>query len=239
MSELPFAPTYKENATKTIKKPTLKKVPAPKYVSPTMPTIDMSKVPEDLLFMTTQGFKDAATVFYNDLGHIYPSSDRAWVQKRFVDGLSTWPHIERADETLGGMISTALTIVAKNPHFPTWWRSFGVAMLRGNPLGCTRSLKDIIAYKGAIIAHFDNEMTDQNFNDSQTNDRRDIKIDVVDDSPLDFDVECPLSLPQELWDRIPEEKRRQAIIEMALGMRVGVHPIETVETLFLTSGIRS
>lgn len=112
--------------------------------------VDLSEVPEDLLFMTTQGFKEAAEVFYNDLSFVQPSSDRDWVQRRFVDGLSTWPHIERADEALGGLISEALSVVARHLHFPAWWRSIAVAMTRGNPNDVIRQCESVINFKGDV-----------------------------------------------------------------------------------------
>ncbi|MCV3768900.1 hypothetical protein [Rhizobium sp. TRM95796] len=41
----------------------------------------------------------------------------------------------------------------------------------------------------------------------------------------------PPSLDDELWDRIPRDKRREYIRAMALGLRRGVHPDHTVEEL--------
>ncbi len=233
MSEQPFTPIYKPPTEKQAKKPTLKRMPNIKVSAPTMPVIDLKNVPDDLLFMTDKGFMDAAEVFYRDIGFVQASSDRGWVKRRFVDGLGTWPHIERADEALGGLITQALTLVAQNPHFPPWWRSIGVAMTRGNPMGTIRACNDVISHKGQVRDSFDDGIVDKNFDDSRTKDNRDIKLNVIDDEPLDFDIECPPSLPTELWGRIPVEQRREAIIEMALGIRAGVHPIDTVESLLL------
>jgi hypothetical protein len=233
MSEQPFTPIYKQpEAKKQVKTPTLKRMPETKVAAPATPTIDLKDIPDDLLFMTTEGFKDAAEVFHRDISFVQPSSDRTWVKRRFVDGLGTWPHIERADEALGGLITQALIIVAQNPNFPPWWRSIGVSMTRGNPMGTIRACNDVISHKGQVRDSFDDGIVDKNFKDKRT-DHRDIKLNVVDDEPLDFDIECPPSLPTELWGRIPVEQRREAIIEMALGMRAGVHPIDTVESLFL------
>lgn len=236
MSELPFTPIYKQQeANKQAKTPALKRMPKAKVKPVSAPTVDLSKVPDDLLFMTDQGFKDAADVFYRDISFVQPSSDRAWVKRRFADGLGTWPHIERADEALGGLISQALTIVADNPHFPPWWRSIGVSMMKGNPLGTIRACNDVISYKGSLLAADENDIVDRHFDDTRDDDddETENKLNVADNELLDFDIECPPSLPVELWDRIPVEQRREAIIEMALGMRAGVHPIDTVESLFL------
>jgi hypothetical protein len=228
MSELPFSPFYRKPVVKQLKTPTLKKAPVEKYVSPSMPELDLSNVPSKLMFMTTEGFKDAASVFYRDLSFVQPTSDRAWVKRRFVDGLDTWPHIKRADEALGGMISRALTIVAENPHFPPWWRSIGVCLLRGNPLGVIRQCEDILAHTGVHKPIFESDSVDKNFDD-----RRDVRLNVVTEEPIAIEVECPPSLPLDLWDRIRVDMREEALIEMALGLRAGIHPIETVEKLFL------
>ncbi len=226
MTDLPSKPSYKPESTKKPRPlPKLKKDAAP---SATVPAIDLSKVPDDLLFMTHEGFKDQAKDFARHLDFVQPSSDREWVQRRFVDGLGTWSHIERADEALGGMISEALSIIAKNPHFPPWWRSIAVSLARGNPAGVIRSCKDVIGYKGASQTSASTDIVDKNFGDSKN-----VRLNVVSDEPLDFDVECPPSLPIELWDRIPREQRREAIISMAQGLRRGIHPIDTVEKLIL------
>ncbi|ERI16160.1 hypothetical protein O206_00040 [Ochrobactrum sp. EGD-AQ16] len=205
--------------------------------APATPSIDLNEVPDDLLFMTDKCFVDAAEVFYRDISFVQPSSDRAWVKRRFVDGLGTWPHIERADEALGGLISKALTIVARNPHFPPWWRSIGVTMMKGNPLATIRACNDVISYRGSLLAADESDIVDKNFDDTRDDDDDETETEnrrnVIDTEPLDFDIECPPSLPSELWDRIPVEMRREAIIEMALGLRSGVHPSDTVETLFL------
>ncbi len=223
MTDLPFTPPV----------PTKKPRPMPKLKkdaahSATMPAIDLTTVPDDLLFMTHEGFKDQAREFAQHLDFVQPSSDREWVQRRFVDELGTWYHIERADEALGGMISEALSIIAKNPHFPPWWRSIAVSLARGNPAGVIRSCKDVIGYKGASQTSASTDIVDKNFGDSKN-----VRLNVVSDEPLDFDVECPPSLPIELWDRIPREQRREAIISMAQGLRRGIHPIDTVEKLIL------
>ena len=221
MTDLPFTPTYKK--AEPTKKP--RPMPKPKKDaahSATMPAIDLSKVPDDLLFMTHEGFKDQAKDFTRQLDFVQPSSDRDWVQRRFVDGLGTWSHIERADEALGGLISEALSIIVKNPDFPTWWRSIPVTLARGNPNGVIRACKDVIRRgdnsQKSGGAELDNSV---------------VRLNVVSGEPLDFDVECPPSLPIELWDRIPREQRRDAIISMAQGLRRGIHPIDTVEKLLL------
>ncbi len=228
MSELPFSPFYRKPVIKQPKVPTLKKAPVAKPISPSMPEVDLSNVPANLMFMTHQSFKDAANVFYRDLSFVQPTSDRAWVKRRFVDGLDTWPHIKRADEALGGLISKALTIVAEEPHFPPWWRSIGVCLLRGNPINLIRQCESILEYKGVNKPVFDTDIVDKNFDD-----RRDVRLNIVTDEPLAIEVECPTSLPLDLWNRIPVDMREEALIEMALGLRAGVHPIDTVEKLFL------
>jgi len=223
MTDLPFTPPV----------PTKKPRPMPKLKkdaahSATMPAIDLTTVPDDLLFMTHEGFKDQAREFARHLDFVQPSSDRDWVQRRFVDGLGTWSQIERADEALGGLISEALSIVAENPHFPPWWRSIAVSLARGNPNGVIRSCKDVIAYKRTSQTSFTADIVDKIFGDSKN-----VRLNIASDEPLDFDVECPPSLPIELWDRIPREQRREAIISMAQGLRRGIHPIDTVEKLIL------
>jgi hypothetical protein len=233
MSELPFSPFYRKPVVKQPKTPTLKKAPVAKPVAPTVPQVDLTNVPANLMFMTTEGFKDAANVFYRDLSFVQPTSDRGWVKRRFVDGLDTWPHIKRADDALNGLISKAFTIVAENPHFPPWWRSIGVCLLRGNPVNLIRQCETVLAYKGVHKQIFESDIVDKNFDD-----RRDVRLNVVSEEALLIEVECPPSLPLELWDRISVEMREEALIEMALGLRSGVHPIGTVEKL-LDLGNRS
>lgn len=226
MTDQPFTPSYKPEPTKKPRPmPKLKKKAA---ATNAMPVIDLSKVPDDLLFMTFEGFKDQAREFARHLDFVQPSSDREWVQRRFVDELGTWSHIERADEALGGMISEALSIIAKNPHFPPWWRSIAVSLARGNPNGVIRACQDVIAYKGTSQTSSSTDIVDKNFGDSKN-----VRLNVVPTEPLDFDVECPPSLPIELWSRIPREQRRDAIISMAQGLRRGIHPIDTIESFLL------
>lgn len=192
--------------------------------SSSMPEIDLSDVPQSLMFMTTAGFKDQAAAFERELSFVQPSSDKAWVKRRFVDGLSAWPHIKNADDALNGIISQALTVVAENPHFPPWWRSIGVSMTRGNPKGLIRSCLDVIDYTGDVQgASNDDGITDKNFRVIDA-------TPVVDvNEPLDFDVECPPSVPEELWNSIPKNNRRDFIIEAAKNLRRGIHPIDTLE----------
>ncbi|MCX2696225.1 hypothetical protein [Ochrobactrum chromiisoli] len=110
--------------------------------------IDIKTVPENLRFMCTEGFKDQARQFYDALNRIFPSSDRAWVRKYYVEKLDTWSHIARADKAIGGLIKDTMSTIAENPHFPTWWKSFGVCLMRGNPQGVIDSCQRVINYNG-------------------------------------------------------------------------------------------
>lgn len=134
-----------------------------------MPKIDLSEVPLHLHFIESEGFKDQAEDFYKELSFVQPSSDRAWVKRRFVDGLSTWSHIKNADDALNGIISQALAIVAENPNFPPWWRSIGVSLMRGNPNGVIRSCLSVIDYTGDIQrSSNDDGIVDKNFRTHST-----------------------------------------------------------------------
>lgn len=145
-------------------KPAPKAQPRISKADPGIKPIDIDIVPDDLRFMCTEGFKDQARQFYSDLGYVQPSSDRSWVRKRFVDGLGNWSHIARADEALGGLISQTMSIVAENPHFPSWWRSFGVYLMRGNPEGVIRACNDVISYNGNVNRVLGNgEVRDRHF----------------------------------------------------------------------------
>lgn len=110
--------------------------------------IDIKTVPEHLRFMCTSAFKDQAKQFYEALNRIFPSSDRAWVRKYYVEKLDSWSHISRADDAIGGLIKDVMSVIAENPHFPTWWKSFGVCLMRGNPQGAIDSCKRVLNYNG-------------------------------------------------------------------------------------------
>ncbi len=192
--------------------------------STSMPKVDLIDVPQHLLFIASEGFKDQAEDFYKELSFVQPTSDRGWVKRRFVDGLGTWPHIKNADEALNGIISQALSIVAENPNFPPWWRSVAVSMTRGNPKGVIRSCLDVIDYSGDIQQSVsDDGIVDKNF--------RTVDVAPIFDinEPLDFDVECPPSVPEELWNKIPKNKRKDFIVEAAKNLRKGIHPVDTLE----------
>jgi len=115
---------------------------------PIRPSIDVNSVPEHLRFMCTAAFKDQAKQFYEALNRIFPSSDRAWVRKYYVEKLDSWSHISRADDAIGGLIKDTMSVIAANPHFPTWWRSFGVNLMKGNPEGAIASCQRVINYIG-------------------------------------------------------------------------------------------
>lgn len=137
--------------------------------SSNMPEIDLSDVPQHLLFIASEGFKDQAAAFERELSFVQPSSDRAWVKRRFVDGLAAWPHIKNADDALNGIISQALSIVAENPHFPSWWRSVGVSLTRGNPKGLIRPCMSVIDYTGDMQRPAgDDGIVDKNFHTHST-----------------------------------------------------------------------
>jgi len=53
-----------------------------------------------------------------------------------------------------------------------------------------------------------------------------------------WEVACPPSVPLELWNCVPDEYRREFLIEAALGLRRGFHPIDTFEELLEEKGIR-
>jgi len=110
--------------------------------------IDIKTVPEHLRFMCTSAFKDQAKHFYEALNRIFPSSDRAWVRKYYVEKLDSWSHISRADDAIGGLIKDVMSVIAEKPHFPTWWKSFGVCLMRGNPQGAIDSCKRVLNYNG-------------------------------------------------------------------------------------------
>ncbi len=69
----------------------------------------------------------------------------------------------------------------------------------------------------------DDGITDKNF---RTHDVTPI-FDV--NEPIDFDVDCPPSVPEELWNKIPKNKRRDFIVEAAKNLRIGIHPVDTLE----------
>lgn len=192
--------------------------------STSMPKIDLTDVPQHLLFIASEGFKGQALEFERELSFVQPSSDKKWVKRRFVDGLSKWPHIKNADDALNGIISQALAIVAENPHFPPWWRSIGVSLMRGNPKGVIRSCLAVIDYTGDIQHPAgDDGIVDKNFRSV------DVKPIFDADEPLDFDVECPPSVPEELWNTIPKNRRRDFILAAAQNLRKGIHPVDTLE----------
>lgn len=115
---------------------------------PGIKPIDIKTVPEHLRFMCTSAFKDQAKQFYEALNRIFPSSDRAWVRKYYVEKLDSWSHISRADDAIGGLIKDVMSVIAEKPHFPTWWKSFGVCLMRGNPQGAIDSCKRVLNYNG-------------------------------------------------------------------------------------------
>lgn len=98
--------------------------------------------------MCTTAFKDQAKDFYTALDRVQPSSDRDWVRKYYVDKLDVWTHIARANSAMGGLISQAMSVISDHPHFPAWWRSFGVHLTKGNPEGAIASCQRIINYNG-------------------------------------------------------------------------------------------
>lgn len=53
-----------------------------------------------------------------------------------------------------------------------------------------------------------------------------------------WDVDCPPSVPVELWEIVPEEYRREFIIEAAFALRRGIHPIDTFEEMLEEKGIK-
>lgn len=53
-----------------------------------------------------------------------------------------------------------------------------------------------------------------------------------------WDVECPPSIPLNLWEMVPEEYRREFIIEAAFALRRGIHPIDTFEEMLEEKGIQ-
>ncbi|MEN3142341.1 hypothetical protein ABDF71_10025 [Ochrobactrum sp. WV_118_8] len=112
------------------------------------PSVDVNTVPEHLRFMCTAAFKDQAKQFYEALNRIFPSSDRSWVRKYYVEKLDTWSHIARADDAIGGLIKNVMSVIAEHPHFPAWWRSFGVHLTKGNPQGAIDSCQRILNYNG-------------------------------------------------------------------------------------------
>ncbi|WP_146200215.1 hypothetical protein [Ochrobactrum soli] len=115
---------------------------------PLRPSVDVNSVPEHLRFMCTTSFKDQAKEFYAALDRVQPSSDRSWVRKYYVEKLDSWSHIARANEVMGGLISQTMSIIAEHPHFPAWWRSFGVHLTKGNPEGAIASCERIINFTG-------------------------------------------------------------------------------------------
>lgn len=52
-----------------------------------------------------------------------------------------------------------------------------------------------------------------------------------------WEVACPPSVPDELWNQVPENFKREFIIEAAFALRRGIHPIDTLEELFEERGI--
>ena len=53
-----------------------------------------------------------------------------------------------------------------------------------------------------------------------------------------WEVACPPSIPLNLWDQVPEEYRREFIIEAAFALRRGIHPIDTFEEMLEEKGIK-
>lgn len=53
-----------------------------------------------------------------------------------------------------------------------------------------------------------------------------------------WEVECPPSVPMDLWEQVPEKYRREFIIEAAFALRRGVHPCDTFEEMLEEKGIQ-
>lgn len=97
-------------------------------------------------------------------------------------------------------------------------------MTRGNPKGLIRSCLNVIDYTGDIQRPAsDDGIVDKNFRAT------DVTPIFDADEPLDFDVECPPSVPEELWNKIPKNKRKDFIVEAAKNLRIGIHPVDTLE----------
>ena len=107
------------------------------------PAVSIADVPPEFRFMTTSGFKDQASEFYNALSLIYPTSDGAWIQKSYVDRMSArWSHIARADEAFGGLITKMMTKVANDRENITGgWKGFSVSLTRGDPMRAKETLE--------------------------------------------------------------------------------------------------
>jgi hypothetical protein len=52
-----------------------------------------------------------------------------------------------------------------------------------------------------------------------------------------WDVDCPPSVPMELWEMVPENYRREFIIEAAFALRRGIHPVDTFEEMLEEKGV--
>jgi len=142
---------YDFNIFEEIKKRTIKpkrkpRLPVSKKETSRPQTIDPATVPEHLQFMLSSDFKDQAEKFQQRLDCIMMSSDPAWINEYFVNRLSAdWPEIGRADEAMGGLISRTMSVIAANPRFPNWWRSYAIALMRGNPLAAMDTCKSVIS----------------------------------------------------------------------------------------------
>ncbi|MCH4539454.1 hypothetical protein [Ochrobactrum sp. A-1] len=151
----------------SVSKPTPPSKPRIGEKDPGINPVDINTVHEHLRFMCTEGFKDQAKQFYEALNRIFPSSDREWVRKYYVEKLDSWSHIARADESIGGLIKNVMSVVSENPHFPTWWKSFGVCLMRGNPQGVIDSCQRVLNYEGNknvfIETESDNDSSTMNY----------------------------------------------------------------------------
>lgn len=118
---------------------------SPKDKKENLPVFDISKVPAKYEFMLTTAFKDQAEEFYKELTHITSSSDSRWIQRSFVERLDRFSHIKRADDALGGLITSVMSTVSANfRSMPNWWRSFALSLRRGDGIAAYECCESIL-----------------------------------------------------------------------------------------------
>lgn len=118
---------------------------SPKDKKENLPVFDLSKVPAKYEFMLTSAFKDQAEEFYKELTYVNGNSDGRWIQRVFVDRLSRFSHIERADKAMDDIIRQVMYLVADNPRaVPNWWKSFAISLMRGDGQAAYDSCKLVL-----------------------------------------------------------------------------------------------
>jgi len=145
-----------------------------------------------------------------------------------------YPLLAQADRILNGKITRVIAALGRHPHAPVWERKRFWGTLKNG------AFLHLEAFADDLLAEIAAGRVDRFRNHEE-------RLDTAAEKHLHRDIArkgkpvvevtrplCPPSVPEALWDRVPEERRQEAIEFAAKQLRRGVHPEEAFEEFVTT-----